>query len=73
MPIAISTGNIVGSNPLPSGTPSPELGAGPGLVLAATVSQKKLVTTNSSIVRLTILLNYTSSYVSMVASLLHRA
>jgi hypothetical protein len=52
----ISTGNVAVSNPLPSGTPSPELGADPGLI-AAVVPQNMLVNTKSSVAVTTILFN----------------
>jgi hypothetical protein len=68
--ITNSTVNVVGSNPLPSGTPSPELGAGPGLVLAATAPQNMLAKTKSSIAIPTILFNYFSSYSGIVLSLI---
>jgi hypothetical protein len=55
-----SFGQVRG-NPLPSETPSPELGAGPGLISAATVPQKMLPKTKSSIAIPTIFFNFFSS------------
>ncbi|MCW3997365.1 MAG: hypothetical protein NWF10_02195 [Candidatus Bathyarchaeota archaeon] len=44
--IIVSTGNVVNSNPLLSGTPSPELGADPGLIVAV-VAQNMLEKTKA--------------------------
>ncbi|MFH0748735.1 MAG: hypothetical protein V1915_02290 [Candidatus Bathyarchaeota archaeon] len=65
-----STVNVAGSNPLPSETPSPELGAGPGLVVATTVPQKVLAKTKSSSAIPTILFKYFSSCSDLVLSLI---
>ena len=65
-----STVKSVGSNPLPSGTPSPELGAGPGPVLAATVPRNVLAKTKSERSMPTVIFNFFSSYSNGILSLI---